>query len=434
MFPLPTVFRIYRRIFFPIVVVTFLLAGVNLNVGSVWISGRWVVLAIGAIVGLCITFKEGHRSGLFKEGHHRSGLFHVIAAFAILGALVSATVSPYPSVTLLKVLSLLMLFVYCGTGCRLAVVGRENRFFRGLLVGCEIFVVANVALYAVGLEPMGNLNSLGAVMGVACAPVLLWGAMLGGKGFVQYRKWVLYAICIYLTFTSHARAGLVAALVSSGVLCVALRKYKLLIEGSVIIIICLAAVGVFRPEVISSLYTSVIYKGVDGPHDILASRVSPWNTALDDIRQHPWFGTGLGTTATGGNADEQVRTFSSTPNLTTERGSSYLAIISGVGILGAPPFLALLVLLVGKILSTIRWMRMSRNALHPAVPLAMVTLAGIIHAAFEDWMFAPGYYLCVYFWCLAFVLVDAAPEVRIGAAVREQQRAQSIIGRAVASV
>ncbi len=35
--------------------------------------------------------------------------------------------------------------------------------------------------------------------------------------------------------------------------------------------------------------------------------------------------------------------------------------------------------------------------------------AGLVHAAFEDWLFATGYYLCVFFWALAFVLVDVLP-------------------------
>jgi hypothetical protein len=39
----------------------------------------------------------------------------------------------------------------------------------------------------------------------------------------------------------------------------------------------------------------------------------------------------------------------------------------------------------------------------------MVIFAGLIHAAFEDWLFAPGYYLCVFFWSVAFVLIDFAP-------------------------
>jgi hypothetical protein len=36
----------------------------------------------------------------------------------------------------------------------------------------------------------------------------------------------------------------------------------------------------------------------------------------------------------------------------------------------------------------------------------MVMVAGLVHAGLEDWLFAPGYYLCVFFWSVAFVFVD----------------------------
>jgi hypothetical protein len=42
----------------------------------------------------------------------------------------------------------------------------------------------------------------------------------------------------------------------------------------------------------------------------------------------------------------------------------------------------------------------------PALPLAAVLAAGLVHAAFEDWLFAVGYYLCIFFWSLAFIMVD----------------------------
>jgi hypothetical protein len=54
-------------------------------------------------------------------------------------------------------------------------------------------------------------------------------------------------------------------------------------------------------------------------------------------------------------------------------------------------------------------MRKTANPYHCSVPLAMVLLAGFVHAIFEDWLFAVGYYLCVYFWVVAFVLVDLVP-------------------------
>ena len=166
----------YRRVFFPLVVVSFLLAGVDLPVGSVWTAARWVILGIGASVGTVI---------MLKDRRYHFGVFHVVALFAVLAALVSAAVSHYKEVSLLKALSLFSLLVYAGTGARLAVAGRENRFFQGLLTGCEIFVGAIAAAYLAGTEAMGNPNSLGAVMGVVGAPLLLWGSVVSEERFVR---------------------------------------------------------------------------------------------------------------------------------------------------------------------------------------------------------------------------------------------------------
>ena len=43
------------------------------------------------------------------------------------------------------------------------------------------------------------------------------------------------------------------------------------------------------------------------------------------------------------------------------------------------------------------------------VPFALVVLAGLVHAGFEDWLFAVGSYLCVFFWVCAFLLTDLVP-------------------------
>ena len=57
---------------------------------------------------------------------------------------------------------------------------------------------------------------------------------------------------------------------------------------------------------------------------------------------------------------------------------------------------------------TVFWLWKTGNPSHGAVPLAMVIIAGTIHAVFEDWLFAAGYYLCVFYWSMAFVFVDQA--------------------------
>lgn len=395
---------LYRSVFFPAVIVSFLLAGVDLPVGAFWTQARWAFLVVGAFAGFFL---------MLRYRGHRFGFFHAMALLSVLTALVSAVVSHYPNVVLLKALSLFLLFLYAGTGARLAVHGRENRFFNGLIIGCEIFVGANAAFRAMGIEAMGNPNSLAAVTGVVCAPILLWGALVGGERFTVLRRWALYAVCMYLVFASHARAGMAAALLSSGLLCLALRKYKMAVEGSVILIIVLAATAIFSPEALSALTSDVVYKGADQQLGVLASRESPWRAAIHNIREHPWLGTGFGTTANGEDANDEFRAFSSSLNSTAENGSSYLAITSGVGVLGMLPFAVLIIFLIGKIFKTISWMRKTASPVHPAVPLAMVMVAGIAHAAFEDWVFAPGYYLCVFFWSLAFVLVDVAPTVSL---------------------
>jgi len=79
------------------------------------------------------------------------------------------------------------------------------------------------------------------------------------------------------------------------------------------------------------------------------------------------------------------------------------------------PFFLLVILLMGKIVRTRRWMLRTGNPYHPAVPLAMVLLAGIVHAGLENWLFAPGYYVCVFFWSMAFLFVDLVPSRAVAA-------------------
>jgi O-antigen ligase len=393
----------YRRAFFPAVLLAFLFAGSALPVGGGWVVARWVFLGTGAFVGCFI---------MLNERRYQLGLFHALAFFSVLAALVSAAVSRYPSLAVLKAVSLLLLFVYASTGVRLAVLGREKQFLAGLVTGFEIFVAALFVLYYLGVEVMGNPNSLGAVMAVT-APILLWGMLLDGRVLVRRRRLVLYALSIILAFQSHSRAGMVAVFISSALLCLGLRKYKMMGQGIVVLLILVAVYALFEPEKYAQAKTDltadVVYKGKDPGMGILQSRQSPWQGAVDAIKLHPWFGSGFGTTENGKDASADLSAFETGEKASRENGSSYLTIATWVGAVGVVPFVLLLLVLLAKTLRTLFWMANTGDPSHPAVPLAMVVLAGLIHAAFEDWLFAPGYYLCVFFWSMAFVLADLAP-------------------------
>jgi hypothetical protein len=393
----------YRRIFFTLILLTFLFDGTGIPPTGLWTSGRWVFLLAGAAMGCFI---------MLKEHLGRFTLFHALAIFAALSALVSAAVSRYPGFALLKAISLLLLFAYAGTGARLAAAGRETRFLAGMLTGCEILIAFTGMSYLMGRELMGNPNSLGAVTGVI-APILLWGILVEQRPLVRHRRMLLYAVCMYMLLRSQSRAGLLAGFISCGLMCLVLRKYKLFLQGVVVLLIVIAGAAIFNPDAFSRTFSattnSVLYKDKDPNQGVFASRRAPWQGAIDSIHKHLWFGSGFGTTDTGQDASAHLSKFTTTADSTSENGSSYLTIISWLGIIGVLPFAFLLFSLVNKILRTLLWMIHTGSPFHPAVPIAMVLLAGLVHAVFEDWLFAPGYYVCVFFWSLAFIFVDTAP-------------------------
>ena len=73
------------------------------------------------------------------------------------------------------------------------------------------------------------------------------------------------------------------------------------------------------------------------------------------------------------------------------------------------PFVALLALIMMNIARVVMWMRRAGTPFSPSVPLAAFITGALVHAAFEDWMFAVGYYACVFFWSMVFVLPDLLP-------------------------
>jgi len=393
----------YRQRFVPLLLVVFLWAGMDVPFADVWTSGRWFVLVVGAVAGFVI---------YAKDGHQHFGAFHLVAFFCALAALISAVVSPYPSLAVLKALSLLLLFLYGAAGARLAIVGREAKFFSGLLLGCEILVYCTtIAYFAVGLRPFGNPNSLGAVMGVAVVPLLVWGALVSEDKTERRRRILAFVLSLLLLFFSFARAGIVAGAVSCVLLCVALRRYRLLIKGVSVALFSAALIATVAPPQSgqSDSFASVfLYKG-QREAGLMASRQSPWQQTVAVIREHPWFGSGFGTSPTSDEENMPAGKYASNSKMAREHGSSYLAIAEWVGLLGVAPFFTLVLLIAVNIGRVAAWARRTGDPFSPAIPIAAVLTAGLVHTVFEDWLFAVGYYLCVFFWALAFALVDVLP-------------------------
>jgi O-antigen ligase len=393
----------FRACFFPLLILVFVWAGIWAPLADQWQTGRWIVLVVGAIAGCFVFLKQ-------RDQHFRP--IHLVALCCVSTAVVSALVSPSPLVALLKSTSLLFLFVYAASGARLAIVGREKAFFRGLLLGCEVVVYLSAIFYFLLLWPFwGNPNSLGLVMSVVIIPILLWGFFVSERRMERYRRGFALSLAFLLLLNSYERAGLAAAGVACLLFCVGLRKYRLLLKGTAFVLVGAAFVAASVPlENTSSEITAsnsfvarFVYKGKPEA-GLLGSRKTVWEQTLTTLREHPWFGTGFGTTNSGYDGTNVSMT-SSAEALTQEDGNSYLAITQWTGMLGVVPFLLLIIFVCVSIGRVFLYMRRTGNACY-AVPIAGVLAAGLMNAVFEDWLFAVGYYTCVFFWALAFVLPD----------------------------
>jgi O-antigen ligase len=397
----------FETVFFPLLMVVFVWAGSDVPITGAMGTARWLVLAVGAIAGAVLWLKAKHQS--FTALH--------FAAFFVVGeAFVSAIVSSDPYGSLLKVSSLFLLFLYGATGVRLAVAGREWIFISGLLRACEIVVLITALAYATGWYFWGNQNSLGVIVGVGVMPIVLWGFLIAETRHQEYRSAVAILVCVVLLYLSLARASILAACVSVIVLCVCLRRQRLLIKGAFLMALLVGAAGVVNPTFVeqfkSTVTENLLYKGKKD-QGILASRKSPWDETVASLKQHPWFGSGWGTSDMGRKvqfAEISVMGGIHSADANREHGSSYLAIAEYVGFIGIVPFAFLLFLVLRMIFQVCLYMRRTSNPYHPAIPLAMMLLGALIHAFFEDWMAAPGYYLCVFFWTGVFLLSDLMPE------------------------
>jgi len=398
----------YRQSFFLILMLSFLWAGISLPLSGAWLQGRWLVLAVGALTGVAI---------YMKDRNHYFCAIHLIALFCVLSAVVSASVSGYPQEALLKSLSLFLVFLYGAMGARLAVpVLQPENFFRKLLVACEVTTyVSAIAYFLLRVALFGNPNSLGATMGVVVVPVLFWGFLCSETVVTRRRLGIELCLAMLLLVGSFSRAGIAAGLISCLLVCAAAKQYRVMVAGIAASIVIAILAALFVPRATENLGSAssqsvtslLIYKGKP-EQGLLGSRRGPWRQTLAVIKDHPWFGSGFGTSVTGQSATdfEFTRQRFIDSRMVREHGNSYLAILEWSGLLGVFPFYFLIgnVLLHAK--KALVRLRSGGNIFSPAVPAASIIVAGLIGAAFEDWLFAVGYYVSVFFWAMTFILAD----------------------------
>jgi len=201
---------------------------------------------------------------------------------------------------------------------------------------------------------------------------------------------------------------------------VALRHQRLLLQCAFASLFFVTVMAVINPshmdELVSSFTGRVVFKETGTYHGLLGSRRSPWAETFSVVTRNQknlLFGSGFGTSELGDlRPDLGASSVYTIEGSNREHGNSYLALAEYMGVLGAVPFVALLFMLVRMLVRIYSWMRRTGNHYHYCIPLALVAIAGLVHACFEDWLFAAGSYLCLFFWVSVFLLIDLAPELK----------------------
>lgn len=400
----------YRKAFFPVLIITFLWAGSALPMRAGFLQARWAVLGMAATAGLALYLHD--RAHSFRT-------IHLIAFFCVLSSFVSASTSAYRSEALLKAVSLLILVLYVTAGVRMAVpVLSPERFFQRLLLACEVLTwISAVFYFVLRIAIFGNPNSLGAIMAVAVTPMLLWGFLTAETPQRKLRLNIELLLSWVLLLSSYSRASIGGAVVASCLICISLRRNRLLLKGIAVgMVIAIGTAILFPPEPddatakSSSVASAFLYKGKEDK-GLLGSRMGPWQETWKVIRDRPWFGSGFGTSQVSADMtklDYAAHHIDSW--VVREHGNSYLAILEWTGLLGVLPFYLLAASAATNAARVFLWARRSCDVFSPALPAAAIIVAGLIDAMFEDWLFAVGYYVCVFFWSITFILADILPE------------------------
>jgi O-antigen ligase len=384
----------YETHFWTLMIAVFFWAGSGIPLAGAMSLFRWLVLGLGAFLSLGYYARRANRIPFNHQ--HLLGLFMVVAAFA------SALVSVNPELTILKALSLAALFVYAAMGARTLWARNPEPFVSKLVLLTEVMVYCTAVCYSASFSVWGNPNSLGLIMGCICWPVLLWRFILPGARHEYPRRFIPLLVCGALLVLSLSRASMTAASLTSMFLLVGARRYRTLLIGVSLFAVVLLNTFLVTPERFQDASETLMYKkGERG--NMLDSRQKPWERSLSTFRDHPWLGVGFGA---ADNSSEWRFGYATQSQLTRERGSSYLTMLETTGILGTLPCALLLLALIREIWRIFSWMRRTGKANQPAVVAAAIILGGLANAAFEDWMFAVGYYMSVIFWVLGLSLRD----------------------------
>ena len=338
-----------------------------------------------------------------------------------LYSMMTSLASYYPSVSLLKSITLLILaglilFLPLVIERLYPHIGIKEYILRIFLYLAIAVVISNTIYYllrpfsTVGFHSSGSLlggrfrgwfvtpNGIGAIYGIFFLPILAFALRKYKMGYAKLGLFFVFILAAIQLVASQSRAGIMAGIASLLVLILGPRKW-----GSRILLvslIVLMALVIYIPSPGDNLIQRFIYRNeieLQG-----SGRLPIWIATWERFLARPLFGSGLGVSETDSVMDSIAFT---TGGYSIEKGNSYLAALEELGLVGV---LLIVAILLAPILKAC-WKgfnnnNLSRSSNSSNLVIIAIVIAGLFNATFEAWLLSAGGILGFSFWIFASLL------------------------------
>lgn len=335
-----------------------------------------------------------------------------------LYAVMTSPLSYYPTVSLQKGISLLLLagfLLFAAPAIQLLHprMGAKKYMLRMFLCFSIIIVISNAIFFLIrpSLSFLGgrfrgwfvNPNGIGAIYGIFLLPILGFEVGKHRMGFVKLGLLLTLLIAAIELLASQSRAGILAGVVSLFTLILGQKKWpsRILMVGMLGLIILV----IYLDNPANNLIRRFAYRNevrLEG-----SGRLPVWIATWNRFLARPLFGSGLGVADTG-SATESVA-FSS-GGYTIEKGNSYLGALEELGLVGVTGLIAALFTPILRAC----WRELNAVKLSgdkSNLVLIAIVAAGLVNAALEAWLLSVGSFPCYSFWIFASLLVNAKEDL-----------------------
>lgn len=225
-------------------------------------------------------------------------------------------------------------------------------------------------------------------------PIAGMGVVIAAARAIHGRSWRWGLLAVLGLVPLLATGSRVAALATGAAGCFFLVRRKPML-GGLMVLLCVFVVYGFITQGQSD-QSGDSFTGALASKGIANSRADLWQSRIDEFKSSPVFGIGIAMGTGSGSVAEEGGA------IRVEPGSSYLAVLSMTGVVGAIAFCSALGLLLFGYVSSQRQAGLDRDILN------VVGIFLAVHGVAEGWILGFGSPLCFLFWLWLGNFGDAA--------------------------